>query len=100
MVEGISELNQTFSILDSYGVHFPNWIYIVFILVIILGAFFYSLDIIFSKFWKLIQFIKISFYNSEIKDSIEVRNSFIGHLEHEVEKLNREIGRASCRERV
>lgn len=90
MIEGISELNQTFATLEAYGVPFPNWVYVVIILVIVLGAFVYSLDIIFSKFLKFRQFIKISFYNSNIKDSIEVRNSFIGYLEYEVEKLNRE----------
>ncbi len=90
MIEKISELDQMFTTLDSYGIPLPRWLCVLIIVVILLGVFIYFVDIIISRLWKLIKFVNSYFYNADTKNLIEVRNSFVGHLEHEVEKLNRD----------
>lgn len=86
----IQEINETISIVQSLGIQLPRGIYLLIIIVVLLGIILPALAKTCSTLWSGIKFIKSYDYDNETKDFIEVRNSFVGHLEHEVEKLNRE----------
>lgn len=90
MMEVIDGINQMLITLELDGGHLPNWIYILTVYLLHLELFIFSLSIIVREFRKVIKFVYSYFSDAEIKEFIEFRGSFVGHIEYEVDKLNRE----------
>lgn len=83
-------INESMEALKSVGVSIPNWIYAIILIIIILAIILKSLTTVFNFFNNILKAIKTHFYDRETKQFVEIRNTFVEHLDSEVKRLNRE----------